>query len=510
MRQRIPIPRLLRAMEFIGGDTEPAAVLDHTVRTAAELTGARYAALAVLNEDGNGIGHLVTHGTGPSPERLVRALLDGTSPRSPGILHVPLLVHGAKFGALQVADRADGRPFTAEDRQLLRILTTEAGIALGNARLHAAVRTQSRWMDSSLELSTALLADEEVDALTVVAEQARRLASAATGAVLEPTEDRDLRVVAASADAPLELIGAVIPGHALAVRQVLAGEPLDIEDPAGDPRIDADRAAIGLGPALLLPLASDGTVLGALALTRTPGAPPFSVPERAMTTQFAQQAALALLLARARRDREQLAVLEDRNRIARDLHDLVIQRLFAVGMVLEGAGRAVPEAADRLETAIRELDATIQEIRTAIFALQQSPDETPSGLRTRVLRETGAAAETLGFAPSVSFAGPVDALVPAPVEAQLIAALREGLSNAARHARASRVDVTVDAIAPLPDDRPAVTLTVTDDGVGIAPEQKRRSGLRNLRDRALTLGGDAWVAPGPDGRGTTLTWRVPR
>ncbi len=496
-------------MEFIGGDIEPAAVLDHTVRTAAELAGARYAALAVLNEDGNGIGHLVTHGTGPSPERLVRSLLDGTSPRSPGILHVPVLVHGAKFGALQVADRADGRPFTAEDRQMLRILATEAGIALGNARLHEAIRTQSRWMDSSLELSTSLLSDDEGNALTVVAEQARRLSAAATGAVLEPADDGGLQVVAASADAPRGLIGAVVPGHSLAVRQVMAGEPVDLEDPASDPRTDTDRT-LGIGPTLLLPLASEGAVLGALALCRTPGAPPFTVPERAMTTQFAQQAALALLLARARRDREQLAVLEDRNRIARDLHDLVIQRLFAVGMVLESASRAVPAAADRVETAIQELDATIQEIRTAIFALQQSPDAAPSGLRTRVLRETGTASATLGFTPSVAFTGPVDALVPESMAAQLVAALREGLSNAARHAHASRVDVTVNGVAPMPDDRPAVTLTVTDDGVGIPPGRTRRSGLRNLRDRARSLGGDAWVGPGPDGNGTTLTWRVPR
>ncbi|WP_240796394.1 GAF domain-containing protein [Streptomyces sp. RFCAC02] len=509
MRQRTPIPRLLRAMESIGGDTEPLAVLRRTAATAAELAGARFAAVAVLNDDGNGIGHLVTHGDGPPPDDLVRALLDGTSPRTPDTLRVPVLVHGAKFGALQVSARADGRPFTAEIRQLLRVLATEAGIALGNARLHEAIRVQSRWMDSSFELSTTLLSDDEDNALAVVAEQARRLAGATTGAVLEPTGDRGLQVVAASAEAPRGLIGTVLPGHVLAVRQVLAGEPVVLDDPVGDPRMHMGLTS-AQGPGMLLPLASDGTVLGALALSREPGAPPYTVQERALTIQFAQQAALALLLARARRDREQLAVLEDRDRIARDLHDLVIQRLFAVGMVLEGARRAAPAAAERIETATRELDATIQEIRTAIFALQQPPDEAPSGLRTRVLRETGAAATTLGFAPSVAFGGPVDALVGEEVAGQLVAALREGLSNAARHARASRVDVTVDAAGTLPDGRPAVTLTVSDDGVGVPPDVTRRSGLRNIRDRAVSLGGEASTGPGPDGKGTTLTWRVPR
>ncbi len=264
---------------------------------------------------------------------------------------------------------------------------------------------------------------------------------------------------------------------------------------------------------MLLPLAGDGTPLGALSLARPPGAAPYTVPERALATQFAQQAALAVVVGRARHDREQLAVLEDRDRIARDLHDLVIQRLFAVGMTLESARRADPPDAvrDRIDTATRELDATIQEIRTAIFALQQQPDEAPTSLRTRVLRETGAAAGTLGFTPSVSFTGPVDALTGESVARDLVAALREALSNAARHARASRVEVTVEAAAGDQDHGAgAVRLTVTDDGVGIPPGQTRSSGLRNLARRAEALGGSAEAGPGPGGTGTRVTWHVPR
>ncbi|TDC70076.1 GAF domain-containing protein [Streptomyces hainanensis] len=515
MRQ---LPRLLRAVEAIGGDLAPDAVPDRLTRAAAELADARYAALAVLDEEGEAVGRLVVHGgTGPGDpagrtEPLVRALLHGGPPPPP--LTVPVLVHGAVHGLLHVAGKRDGAAgFTEEDRRLLGVLATEAGLAIGNARLHEAVRQQARWMDGSLELTTSLLAADEDNALAVVAEQARRLADAATGVVLEPAEGENLEVVAASGEEAGGLVGTVVPARGNALRRVLAGEPVVVDDPrAADP---TDLfPAWGRGPGLLLPLASDGTALGALALARAPGSPAYTVPERALATQFAQQAALALLLSRARRDRERLAVLADRDRIARDLHDLVIQRLFAVGMVLEGARRAEAEGRDeiarRIARATDELDATVQEIRTTVFALQQPPEDTPAGLRARVLRETGAAAATLGFPPSVAFTGPVDALVGEETARNLVAALREGLSNAARHAGAHRVEVAVDATARLPDGRDAVRLTVADDGRGLPAGQDRSSGLRNLARRAESLGGSAALGPGLDGAGTALTWQAPR
>jgi signal transduction histidine kinase len=528
------MPRLLQAMESIGGDVELHTMLDRIVSTATELADARYAALAVLNEDGSGIGEFVTHGTdGDEPadrEDLIRALPEDTDAAEAVLLHdiitdprragfppgtsrprsligVPVRVHGAGYGALYLADKADGRSFTADDIQIMRILATEAGIAVGNARLHEAVRQQSRWMDGSLELATSLLSEDADHALAVVAEQARRLADAAVAAVLEPARE-GLEIVAVSADEPGGLLGTAVPTGTPPLDRVLAGEPVYVDDPADTAFISAELAR-RYGPAMALPLASDGRTVGVLALARARDAAPFSVPERALATQFAQHAALALVLTRARVDRAQLAVLEDRDRIARDLHDLVIQRLFAVGMILEGAqrasGPAAPGVAERIGSALRELEATVQEIRTAIFALQQHPEEAPSGLRTRVLRETGAAAQTLGFTPSVTFSGPVDARVPEAVTGNLVAALREALSNAARHADPTRLDVSIAATGN------AVRLTVADDGVGLPEDAEEidESGLRNLRRRAEALGGTATLGPGIDGRGTTVTWRAP-
>lgn len=533
-------------MDAIGSDADDLpTVLDGIVHTAAALAGARYAALAVLNEDGSGLGTFVTHGVDPAVHRdigrqpgaegVIRAVLEGAGtlliddvaadPRAAGFppghppmrafAGVPIRVHGAGFGALYLADKRAGS-FTQDDLQTLRILAAEAGIAIGNARLHEAVREQARWLDGSLELSLSLLSggrpgdrpgEEDAEhALTVVAQQARRLARATAGAVLKPTPDGDLAAVAVSADDPAGLPGLVIPATSPFVRAVLAGEPV-VTDAAADPRTSPEIAE-RFGPCLILPLASEGVTLGALAVARPPGGEPYSVPERALATQFAQQAALALVLSRARVDREQLAVLEDRDRIARDLHDLVIQRLFAVGMILEGARRAAraePGVAERVGAATRELEATVQEIRTTIFALRQQPGEVPAGLRTRVLREAGAAAQILGFKPSVAFAGPVDARVGEEVAANLVAALREGLSNAARHAGASRVEIAVDAAGE------AVRLTVTDNGTGPPPPDWAgpESGLRNLRRRAEALGGTAGISPGPGGTGTTLTWQAP-
>ncbi|MFI5993221.1 GAF domain-containing sensor histidine kinase [Streptomyces sp. NPDC051362] len=537
------VPRLLEAMRSVGSGLELHSTLDRICETAADLTDARYAAIGVVSETAHGLADFVFHGVDHGTAQRIGRLPDGhkgllgalvhdpdpvrltnlaEDPRSCGFpadhppmrsfLGVPITVQGEIFGNLYLAEKRGGGAFGDDDLNMVRVLATEAGIAIGNARLYEAAKQRERWIDGSVAVTTALLAGGDAeDALQVVAEQARRLSGSAAGIVLLPAEDGGLEIVAVASEHPSKALGVVVPPESQVVAELREGEPVFVEDAATDPRMLTDLAR-AYGPAMLLPLQSGGRVVGALVTPRGRGERPFSESERTLAAQFASQAALALMMAEAQRDRERLAVFEDRDRIARDLHDLVIQRLFATGLMLESAQRRsnVPEVQRGVGKAVDELDITIQEIRTAIFALQQGPAEVPSGLRTRVLREINMAAVPLGFKPGHRFVGAVDTVVGELTGKNLIAALREALSNAFRHAGASRIDVTVDANVVLPDGRPAVRLSVADDGVGI-PEGGRRSGLRNLKRRAESLGGASWYGPGlgENGGGTTVVWQVP-
>ncbi|WKV73108.1 GAF domain-containing protein [Streptomyces sp. PCS3-D2] len=537
------VPQLLEAMRSVGTGLELHSTLDRICETAAELADARYAAIGVVDTEGRGLSDFVTHGISAEVSRKIGHRPDGKrgllgalishsdtvrladltqDPRSAGFpahhppmktfLGVPIRVQGEIFGNLYLAEKNGGVEFNDYDVDMVRVLATEAGIAIGNARLYEAATQRERWIDGSVAVTTALLSGGDADdALSVVAEQARRLADSDAGIVLLPAEDGGMEIVAVSAENPATSLGVVLPGESPVVDHLLRGEPVFTDDASADPRM-ISRLTRQYGPCMMLPLHSGGRVLGALVTPRARGKRPFSEAERTLATQFASQAALALMMAEAQRDRERLAVFEDRDRIARDLHDLVIQRLFATGMMLEGAQRRsiVPEVRSGVGKAVDELDVTIQEIRTAIFALQQGPVEAPSGLRTRVLREINMAAVPLGFKPAHRFLGAVDTVVGELVGKNLIAALREALSNAFRHADASRIEVVLDCTVTLPDGRPGVRLEVADDGVGI-PASGRRSGLRNLRRRAESLGGTSSYGPGigEDGGGTTLVWEAP-
>ncbi|MFE6482257.1 GAF domain-containing protein [Streptomyces sp. NPDC057757] len=541
----VRVPQLLEAVRSVGTGLELHATLDHICETAAELSDARYAAIGVLPEDGDGLVDFAFHGDGVDDDtaRLIGRLPDGhkgllgvlihdpepvrltnvtDDPRSCGFpahhppmrtfLGVPIQVQGEILGNLYLTDKRGGGPFNDYDLNMVRVLATEAGIAIGNARLYEAAQQRERWIDGSVAVTTALLsAGPAEDALQVVAEQARRLSGSAAGVVLLPSAEGGLEVVAVAAEHPSKALGLVFPPENEFVAELRCGKPVFVDDAATDPRMVTEFARL-YGPMMMLPLQSDGRVLGCLVTPRRLGARPFTGTERTLAAQFAAQAALALMMAEAQRDRERLAVYEDRDRIARDLHDLVIQRLFATGMMLEGAQRrsVTPEVREGVGKAVDALDVTIQEIRTAIFALQQDPAEAPSGLRTRVLREINMAAVPLGFKPAHRFVGPVDTVVGELTGKNLIAALREALSNAFRHAGASRIDVVVDATSTLRDGRRGVRLTVADNGVGI-PDGGRRSGLHNLERRAESLGGESWFEPGAGehGSGTTVVWQAP-
>lgn len=465
-------------------------------------------------------------------------------PTMRSFLGVPIRIRGHVYGNLYVADKQDEQ-FSSADEQLLVALAAAAGVAIRNAGLFARSRRRQHWQQAVTAVDALVLAG--CDAVVVADEAARRaceLASAAVAALALPDEHGVLRWVAVvpadtdgdSAalrwsvvhsrlpdDAPARLASAVArpggplpPDHvamaAYNTGQVQVGSPFggpvgDLGGPDGE---DGPGGADGglVGPTIALPLRARAEVLGVLVLHRFAGDAVFDAEVLHLADTFCEQTAVALAFGAERRERERLAVFEERDRIARDLHDLVIQRLFATGMMLEGAARidAIPPLlADRIGTAIDELDGTIKEIRTTIFELHDVPDG-PSwvGVRARVLAEVERASNGDRTKPTVTFAGPVDTLTDAAQAGQLIAALREGLSNAVRHSHGEGIGVHVGVTDGV------LSLRVRDDGDGV-PEDGlvRLSGLQNLVLRARALGGDCELANRPDRRGAELRWWIP-
>ncbi|MBE8470041.1 sensor histidine kinase [Streptomyces justiciae] len=459
-----PLPPLLEAVLSVGTDLELRTTLQHIVDAAAELTGARYAALGTADPGQDGLIEIRTPGAVPATAAVT----------------VPISVQDEEFGTLHLAGK---ETFTAEDEQLLHVLAAQAGIAIGNARLYEAARQRERWIEGAAAVTTALLSDgPAADALTTVAERARILADASAGVILQPTEEGGMEIVTASTyDDPGDIVGTTIAPGSPVLEQLLGGEPVFVDDSATDPRMTT-HVRHRFGPSMMLPLQAGGRLIGTLALPRRRGDRPYTSVERLLAVQFASQAALALVLADAQHSRELLAVFEDRDRIARDLHDLVVQRLFATGMMLESTQRrpGAEDVQEALSKAVDELQSTIQEVRTTIFALQQPPADAPTTFRGKVLRETAGAAALLGFTPSTQFTGPVESRIPEQIAGQLLTALRRALATASRRGGVSRIEVTVDATATLPDGREGVRLTVHDDGQA-----------------------------GDGGTGTTVTWQAP-
>jgi len=530
---------LIAAMVSVTSGLELAETLRRIVRTAAQLVEAEYAALGVLGPSSGGaravvdflhvgMSEAVVEGIGTLPEG--RGLLGhvienptplrlddiGQDPRAFGFppghppmhsfLGVPVRVRGEVYGNLYLTEKRGGRSFTREDEETVLALAAAAGVAIGNARLFERVRARERWQRAVTEIDNAVLAGADAgEVLALVAARSRRLAEAELALVCLPAEGEGLTVEIATASdragQPHPLVGAIVPADSIIAEVFDTGH---VKVGGVDSIVLGHTSPAARGPIVALPLRTPERVLGTLALIRSEGMAAFPPQALELAEAFATQAAVTLVLAENRLERERLAVFEDRDRIGRDLHDLVIQRLFATGVQLQRAARVegVPaEAQERIERAVDDLDATVKEIRQTIFALHDGGAAAAPGVRTRVLAEVAAASAALGFTPSVHFTGTVDALIPEPLADHLVAALREGLSNAARHAGAGSVSVAVVV------DAAAVELTVADDGVGLPPDG-RRSGLVNLGARAAEVGGEFSAGPRPGG-GTLLVWRAP-
>ncbi|WP_432173219.1 sensor histidine kinase [Streptomyces sp. Tue6028] len=529
---------LLEAVLAVGRELDLEQALRSIVQAAAALVDAEYAALGVIGPDGrrlsafhtvgvteeqiarigaypegHGIlGELIRH---PEPLRLEKISEHpasyGFPPHHPPMntfLGVPIRVRDQVFGNLYLTEKRGGGPFDEEDVSVTLTLAVAAGVAIDNARLYAESRLRERWLRVNAEITHSLMSGaERTETLGLIADRAREITGAALALVAMPMADTgSLTVELALGREAEELRGLVLPADDTLIGEAFStGTAVTSADVTHEERVmTGPLRSTGLGPAVAVPIGTgaDG-VRGVVLLVRESDGMPFSAKETESLQVFAAQAAIAMELAERRRDAEEIAVLQDRDRIARDLHDLAIQRLFATGMTLQSAGRFIehPEASERVLRAVDDLDETIKIIRSTIFGLRTHGATTGSGLRARVVRLAGEAAPVLGFAPSVRMEGLVDTEVPREIADHVVAVLSEALTNIARHARAGRADVV------LRTDGREVLLSVTDNGVGI-PAGGRRSGLRNMAERAQQLGGKLELST-PEGGGSTLAWRVP-
>jgi len=422
-------------------------------------------------------------------------------------LGVPVHVHKRMFGLLYLADKQSAEEFSEADERAVAALGAAAGVAIENARLYALSQRRGRWLEASAELTRLLLERADRDtALGVVARRARELTGSAAACVLLADNETGLAVHAVDGAVVEHLQSQSVPREGPAITRVLdEGLPTTVPDLRTlfdqDDETLGDEAPIAgdkKRPALLVPFRSSTNATGILLVVAPTPAP--SREDEYMLQTFADQAAIALDLAKARRDGEMLVVLAERDRIARDLHDVVIQRMFATGLMLQGAYRFAisPEVRERVETAVNELDTTIRDLRTAIFELHQKTAKT---LRTELSDLVAEYSNVLGFAPRLSIKGPLDVSIDSQLRSQVLAVLREALSNVAKHAQATSVHLTLTAT-----DHELIA-QVADNGVGI-DEAAYESGLRNLRERASKLGGSVTIERA-EPRGTKIEWRVP-
>jgi signal transduction histidine kinase len=506
---------LLEAVAAISSDLDLASVLTRIVEAATALTGARYGALGVIGNDGELVEFLTTGideptrrliGDLPRGRGILGVIIDDPSglrladlkahPSSVGFppnhppmtsfLGMPVRIRGTVFGNLYLTEKAGGGPFTDADERLVEELARTAGYVISNARSFALSERRRQWLEASSELAEMLQPPVDLPValhqIVATARQVSRARAVALWSSLGPEHD----TVGVAPDADADEVAAVLAR----VREGASPEPTS---PVHTVRVD-DVAVV------VVPLRSHLAPVTALVAVTPADSWLLDVQDRELFAGFADQVALSLDRTQALADRQELALISDRERIARDLHDIVIQRLFATGLQLQGVAAMAADGAvsDRLDTAVADLDDTIRAIRGTIFELQ---DRRGDSLRAGVRRLVKEYVPVLGFTPVVRTSGPVDTAVPPALGTQLLAVLREAISNVARHALADSAQVDV-SVTP-----ERLELRVADDGVGL-PAEVSESGLRNARRRADDLGGTLEVSP-VGGRGTLLVWRVP-
>ena len=520
---------LVEAMLVVTAGLDLDVTLRTIVHTAIELVDARYGAIGVRGEGHHltefvyegidddtraAIGHL------PEGRGVLGVLIDdpktirldnihdhpasvGFPPHHPPMrtfLGVPVRIRDEVFGNLYLTDKAGGQAFSEDDEVLVQALAAAAGIAIDNARLYEQARDRQAWIAATRDIGTEMLSGADpATVFRIIADEALKLTGAQGTLVAVPVDAElsadqveDLMVVETAGVVPSGIEGATI-----AISRSQVGEAF-LQGTAH--RFDALDVGTGQPrPALVVPLRAADTVAGVLVAVRDPGARAFTAEQAEMTAAFADQAALAWQLARSQRRMQELEILTDRDRIARDLHDHVIQRLFAVGLALQGTIARARDAdvQQRLAASVDDLQAVIHEIRTAIFDLHGAA---PGSTRLRQrLDEAIAQFAGAGLHTTTQFVGPLS-VVDAPLADHAEAVVREAVSNAVRHAHATELTVRV----KVEDD---LCIEVVDNGHGIAGAITE-SGLANLRSRAAASSGELTVENASEG-GTVVQWRAP-
>lgn len=522
---------LVDAVTAVGGNLDLPQTLRRIVLAASELADARYVALGVIDDDGDGLSEFVTSGltddevrrigplprghgilglliTDPQPLRLhdlsSHPGFYGFPPHHPqmtSFLGVPVRVGERVFGNLYLTDKRGGGDFTAADEQAVIALAAAAGVAVQNARLFGTVRRREQWLDATLQIQRAFLRRVDLDtALQLVTSMARTVLEADIAMAVLEQDDATL-LVRAIDGGPISLRGTTLRREGALADVVGHAVTVSLAEGLRLPGLDK------VASALLVPFAGPTGDGGALLVGTTAGRRGRWLADDDLQALqgFAAQAAIAMDRAQAQEDRAALAVLADRDRIARDLHDVVIQRLFATGLRLQSAVRRAGNADldDGLRAAVSDLDVTIGDIRNAIFELRH--DGVAATLPSQIREISAIALPTLGLRPEVVTDGPLESAVPDSLRPDIFAVLMESLSNAGRHAAPSRVDVRVALEGSGPDA--CVEVRVSDDGRGFVVGG-HESGLRNLRERAVATGGDFTIESAP-GEGTTVCWRAP-
>ncbi|WP_448628128.1 GAF domain-containing protein [Geodermatophilus sp. URMC 64] len=532
-RAQARVQHLLDAFLSVSTGLDLPSTLRRLVEAAVDLVDAQYGALGVLRQDGDGLAAFLHVGVDDELAARMGALPEGKGvlgqlisepyplrirdlgrhPSSVGFpphhppmksfLGVPVLVRGKVFGNLYMTEKRHGE-FTAEDEAVLTALAGAAGIAIDNAHLYEESEVRRRWLAAIADVRAVLLdAPSAGAALVLIAERLTELTEAdATWLLLGPEPGSGTYTIAAQSRRGLrDLTG---ERTSAATNPVLAA----VEAAGGVVTLDltavefGDRDLVGQwGPCIAIPLRGTHAENALVIACRRAGAAPFDESVLPLVTAFADQATAALDMAARQLLAHQLDVYEDRDRIARDLHDHVIQRVFASGLALQAVLPRIadPEVCERIAFVVGQLDETVRDIRTTIFDLHTTGAvATGDSLRRRLLDIVTQTA--VGLEPTVRMSGAVDHLVTGDLAADVEAVAREGVSNAARHSGGRHVTVTLDVA----DE---VVLEVVDDGRGIDP-RAARSGLRNLERRAEKHGGEASVEPLPEG-GTRLRWSAP-